>query len=153
VCSYCGCQSEAVIATLMADHAEFADLSYGIQRALDQGRPDDAGLLTSRLAREFERHSENEEAGLFRQARLSCEGTDELDRLEDDHRTLRSRLGEEKLAQRPDRLRALLEDLTRHAEVEDNDFFPFVLQSLPDRCWEALALTVPPGRTQTKVGG
>jgi hypothetical protein len=140
-----------VIAMLMADHAEIAGLAYGIRRALDEGRPDDAGLFTNRLARQFERHSHSEEAGLFRQARLSREGTGELDRLEEDHRRLRHGLGQEKLAQQPDRLRTLLEDLTRHAEVEDNDFFPFVLQSLPDRCWEALALTGP-GRTNEDRG-
>jgi hypothetical protein len=129
----------------MADHAEIADLVYRIRQALDAGRPDDAGLLTTRLARKFERHSRNEEAGLFRQVRLSGEGTDELDWLEDDHRTLRRRLAQEKLVEQPHRLRTLLQDLTRHAELEDNDFFPFVLQSLPDESWEALALPVPAG--------
>jgi hypothetical protein len=65
-----------------------------------------------------------------------------LDRLLEDHRRLRPGLSEARLEERPVRLRALLDELTRHAEVEDNDFFPFVLQTLPDSCWEALGPTV-----------
>ena len=143
VCSYCGCESEEVIATLMADHARIADLVYRIRQALDQERFEDVGLLTRGLADEFERHSREEETGLFTQCRMSGEGVQELDRLIEDHRRLRPALAQESLVERPHRLRILLEDLTRHAEVEDNDFFPFVLQALPNKCWDALALTVP----------
>jgi hypothetical protein len=130
----------------MADHARIADLVYRIRQALNEGRPDSLGLLITRLAEEFDRHSRDEEAGLFTQVRMSDEGTEELDRLEEDHRRLRTGLGEERLVERPDRLRALLDDLTNHAEIEDNDFFPFVVQSLPNKYWEALAGSVPTGR-------
>jgi hypothetical protein len=142
VCSYCGCEAEEVIATLMADHARIGDLVYRIDHALDDGRLDDAGLLSSRLAEEFDRHSRDEEAGLFRQVRMSGEGAEELDRLEADHRRLRLALRGDTPVARPDRFRSLLEDLTRHAQAEDNDFFPFVVQSLPDQCWDALAVTI-----------
>jgi hemerythrin-like domain-containing protein len=142
ICSYCGCESEEIIATLMGDHARIGELVYLIRQALDEERLGDARLLTNQLAAEFERHSREEEAGLFTQVRLSGEGTEELDRLVEDHGRLRSGLSQERLIERPDRLRALLEDLSRHAEVEDNDFFPFVLQALPSRYWEALAVTV-----------
>jgi hypothetical protein len=128
-----------VIAALMADHARIADLVYRINQALDEERFGDAGRLTTRLAEDFDRHSREEEAGLFRQARMSGEGSEELDRLEADHRRLRPRLSEDRLVERPDCLRALLQDLTLHAEVEDSDFFPFVLQSLPNKCWDELA--------------
>jgi len=124
----------------MADHARIADLVYRIRQALHDERLDEAGLLTRRLAQEFDRHSRDEEAGLFRQVRMTGEGTEELDRLVADHGRLRPGLSDEKLVERPDHLRARLDDLTLHAEVEDNDFFPFVLQSLPDRCWEAMAV-------------
>jgi hemerythrin-like domain-containing protein len=143
VCSYCGCGGEEVIAALMADHARIADLVYRITRALDQERPDEAALLTARLAEEFDRHSRDEETGLFTQVRMSAEAPEELDRLVQDHRRLRPGLREERLVERPDRLRALLDDLTHHAETEDNDFFPFVLQALPNEGWEALAVTIP----------
>jgi hypothetical protein len=123
----------------MADHAAIADLVYRIRRALDEDRFDDVGLHTAQLAQEFDRHSRHEEAGLFLQVRMSGEGIEELDRLMEDHRRLRPGLAEERLVDRPDRLRGLLDDLTRHAEVEDNDFFPFVLQTLPDKCWQGSA--------------
>jgi hemerythrin-like domain-containing protein len=126
----------------MADHARIGELVYLTRRALDAGRLDNAELLTARLAAEFERHSRDEEAGLFRQVRMSGEGTEELDRLVEDHGRLRPGLSQERLVEQPDDLRALLDDLNRHAEVEDNDLFPFVLQSLPNKCWEALAVTV-----------
>jgi hypothetical protein len=125
----------------MADHARIADLVYRVRQALHDERLDEAGLLTGRLADEFDRHSRDEEAGLFQQVRISGEGIEELDRLVADHARLRPGLSESRLVERPDHLRALLDDLTRHAEVEDNDFFPFVLQSLPDKCWEAMAVT------------
>jgi hemerythrin-like domain-containing protein len=143
VCSYCGCESEEVIATLMADHARIAELVYRVRRALDGGQLDCAEALTTRLAEQFDRHSRYEEAGLFRQVRMSGEGTKELDSLEQEHRTLRPGLRQERLVEQPARLRALLDELTRHAEAEDSDFFPFVLQSLPNNVWEALAVTVP----------
>jgi hypothetical protein len=125
----------------MADHARIADLIYQIRQALDEERLDSVELLTTRLAEEFDRHSRYEEAGLFGEVRMSDEGTEELDRLEEDHQRLRPGLSEKGLVDRPDRLRALLEDLASHAEIEDNDFFPFVMQSLPNGCWEALAVT------------
>jgi hemerythrin-like domain-containing protein len=127
----------------MADHARIAELVYQIRQALERERLDDAGHLVTRLAEEFDRHSRDEEAGLFKQVRMSGAGTAELDRLMEDHARIRPGLRTENQVERPDRLRALLDDLTRHAEVEDNDFFPFVLQTLPNESWDALAITAP----------
>jgi hemerythrin-like domain-containing protein len=128
---------------LMADHARIAELVYRIRQALEEERLDDAGILITRLADDFDRHSRDEEAGLFNQVSMSGEGTDELDRLVEDHERIRPGLREQELVDRPGRLRDLLDELTRHAEVEDDDFFPFVMQALPNRCWEAMANTVP----------
>jgi hemerythrin-like domain-containing protein len=125
----------------MADHARIADLVYRIRHALDKKELDEVGQLMSRLAQEFDKHSQDEEAGLFRQVGISGEETEELDCLLEEHARLRPGLREERLGERPDRLRALLDDLTRHAEMENNDFFPFVLQSLSNDCWDALANT------------
>jgi hypothetical protein len=127
----------------MADHARIGDLVYRIKQALDNDRLDDAALMVTRLAVDFERHSRDEEAGLFRQVRMSGEGAEELERLLQDHRRLRPALRQDRLVEQPDRLRAVLDDLSRHAEVEDNDFFPFVLQALPNEFW------APPERNQS----
>ncbi len=139
MCSYCGCEAEPVIERLMDDHALISDLIYRVGEALDAGCPDDAARLTARLAAEFERHSRIEEAGLFAQMTEAGEAVEELERLLGEHRLLRPALHEAGLAADPSRLRALLSTLTRHAEVEDNDLFPYALQQLPNERWAALA--------------
>jgi hypothetical protein len=108
-----------------------AELVYRIRRALDGEQLECAEALVTRLAEEFDRHSRYEESGLFKQVRMSGEGTKELDRLEQEHRTLRPGLRQERLVEQPARLRALLDDLTHHAQVEDNDFFPSCCNRFP----------------------
>ena len=135
MCSYCGCEAEAVIAGFMADHAEIADLEYRILRALDDQRLDDAAGLTKELSEVFARHSLSEEAGLFAQLRQKGEATAEVDRLVGEHRRLRPALAAEDAVSDLRRLRQLLAELARHAEVEDNDLFPYAIQVLPDDCW------------------
>ncbi|HET6966309.1 MAG TPA: hemerythrin domain-containing protein [Acidimicrobiales bacterium] len=139
MCSYCGCEAEPVIERLMDDHALISDLIYRIRDALDSGRPGDADSLTARLSAEFDRHSRSEEAGLFAQLREAGEAVDEVDDLVADHERLRPALAQPGPAADPDGLRELLSAVTRHAEVEDNDLFPFALQQLPNERWAALA--------------
>jgi hypothetical protein len=139
VCSYCGCEAESVIAALMADHAAIGDLAYRIGRALDDERLEVASGLTAELAEVFTRHSRLEEAGLFAQLREVAAATDEVDRLVADHERLRPALSAPDPTIDPRRLRRLLVELTRHAEVEDDDLFPFAIQQLPDTCWDELA--------------
>lgn len=138
MCSYCGCEAEAVVAGLMADHADIADLAYRIGKALDGRLPSEATALTARLADVFERHSRAEEAGLFAQLLAAGEAREEVDQLVGDHRHLRAALCHPDAGADPHRLRLLLEELGRHAAVEDNDLFPFAMQQLPDGCWAAL---------------
>jgi hemerythrin-like domain-containing protein len=138
MCSYCGCEAEAVIAGLMADHADIADLVYRIGKALDSRLWPEATALTARLADVFERHSRAEEAGLFAQLQDAGEAREEVDQLFAEHRHLRAALGQPDAAADPHRLRLVLEELGRHAAVEDNDLFPFAMQQLPDDCWAAL---------------
>jgi hemerythrin-like domain-containing protein len=138
MCLYCGCEAEVVIAELMADHAKIADLGYRICRALDARDPNEAADLTQELAARFARHSSWEEAGLFAQLRQRGEAVEETDRLDDEHRRLRQALATEKIVNDVERLRQLLIELAHHAEVEDNDLFPFAMQMLPDACWAEL---------------
>ncbi len=139
MCSYCGCEAEPVIERLMDDHALISDLIYRIREALADGRGGEAESLAGRLSAEFSRHSRIEEAGLFAQLREAGEAVEELDGLIADHELLRPALAQPALAADPDRLYALLSAVTRHAEVEDNDLFPFALQQLPNERWAALA--------------
>jgi hemerythrin-like domain-containing protein len=139
MCSYCGCEAESVIAALMADHAVIADLAYRIGRALDDERLEVAVGLTAELAEAFSRHSLLEEAGLFAQLRDAAGAEDEVDQLVADHERLRSALSAPDPTSDPSRLRRLLIELTRHAEMEDDDLFPFAMQQLPNDCWADLA--------------
>jgi hemerythrin-like domain-containing protein len=139
MCSYCGCEAEAVIAGFMADHARIGDLEYRILQAVDDQRLDDAAGLTRELAEVFSRHSLAEESGLFAQLQQHGEAVEEVDRLVGEHRRLRPSLAAEDLVSDPERLRQLLAELALHAEVEDNDLFPFAIQVLPDDCWAELA--------------
>lgn len=139
MCSYCGCEAEPVIERLMDDHALISDLSYRIRDALASGRLGDAESLTGRLASEFERHTRIEEGGLFAQMREAGEAAEEVDGLIADHERLRPALAQPGLTRDPGRLLERLAEVTRHAEIEDNDLFPFALQQLPNERWAALA--------------
>ena len=143
MCSYCGCEAEAVVAALMADHAVIADLAYRVRRALDERRFDEAADLTAQLADAFEGHSLEEEAGLFAQLRAAGEAIEEVEELIGDHRRLRPALSDPAAVDDPQRLICLLDDLTRHAEIEDSDLFPFAMQQLPDAGWSALSTRQP----------
>lgn len=143
MCSYCGCEAEAVVAGLMADHAVIADLAYRIRRALDDRRSGEAADLTAQLAEAFEDHSLEEEAGLFAQLNAAGEALEEVEQLIGDHRRLRPALSNQAAVGDPQRLLGLLDELARHAEVEDNDLFPFAMQQLPDACWSALTADQP----------
>jgi hypothetical protein len=138
MCSYCGCEAEAVIAGFMADHAKISDLGYRIGRALDDRRLAEAAGLTQELAEIFARHSFWEETGLFAQLRQRGEAIEEIDRLVGEHRRIRPALAAEDVVCDVERLRQLLDELAHHAEVEDNDLFPFAMQLLPDACWAKL---------------
>lgn len=138
MCSYCGCEAESIISDLMEDHAVIADLGYRVNRALDADRLEEARRLASQVDQLFARHSSKEESGLFAQLRAAGDALDEVDRLEAEHRYLRSGLSDPGVVDAPDRLRQLLGDLARHAEIEETDLFPFAIQQLPDAAWEEL---------------
>ena len=139
MCSYCGCEAEPVIKALMEEHASIA---LGVRRArmaIVGGRTDEARAAVAALSDELDRHSRGEEAGLFAQLKLAGEALDEVRRLEVEHVQLRCALADVTAVTRPEELEDLFELLTRHAETEDDDLFPFALQRLPDRAWAAVA--------------
>lgn len=139
MCSYCGCEAEPVIDRLMDDHALIGDLVYRIRHALGSEHGAEVDSLTARLAIEFERHSRIEEGGLFAQLREAGEAVEEVDGLIADHVLLRAALARPEPATDAGRLQDLLSFITRHAEIEDNDLFPFALQQLPNERWTTLA--------------
>lgn len=139
MCSYCGCEAEPVVQALMAEHASIASGVYRLREALADGPVEAAQALVAGLSDEFDRHSRGEEAGLFAQLLLAGEAVEEVARLTEEHVGLRAGLGDPTITARHEELGKLLDELTRHAETEDNDLFPFALQRLPDRAWSEVA--------------
>lgn len=136
MCSYCGCEAEPLVTELMGDHAAIADLAYRINQFLDAGGSHEVPLLLTEVAERFRVHSLKEEAGLFAELAAAGEAGQVLERLRADHAKLRPLLASPDLADDPRRLRAVLSELTEHAETEDDDLFPYALQFLPARSWD-----------------
>lgn len=135
MCSYCGCEAEPVIRSLMSDHAAIATRARRIRGALADNHLDAARRDVAELASFFEHHGRVEEAGLFAQLREAGEAAGEVTGLEGDHRRLIAGLSRPDLVEHRQDLEQLLAELLAHAEVEDNDLFPFAMQVLPNPCW------------------
>lgn len=149
MCSYCGCEAEPSITALTEDHAVIADLAYQLNRLVhadyQEGDADGARTLLADLAERFRVHSLREEQGLFAELAAAGEATGELRRLLADHRRLRPLLASPDLVDQPGRLRATLAELAQHAETEDNDLFPYALQTLPAEKWDRINRAVTRG--------
>lgn len=139
MCSYCGCEGEAVIAELMADHARLAELARLVRQALAEGRASEAAENCARMAALFTAHGAKEETGLFAQLRLDPIATGAVEQLEAEHRHLESALLAGPRALGAAALVEALDLLAAHAEREDTDVFPVALQVLPDEAWAKMA--------------
>lgn len=138
MCSYCGCEAEPVIATLMDDHAAIGSLVREVEKYLDAGDVERAFACAADVAVMFSRHAQVEERGLFRQLQAAGEGTDEVTQLLTDHREIRAGLIVAAQSRDSGLLRRVLARLVVHAQTEDNDLFPFALQRLPNEHWSLI---------------
>lgn len=138
VCSYCGCESEKVIAVLMDDHERIGLLCREAQSAVDDGDRDRGVSLCREIARLFDVHAGKEQEGLFRELRAERLADDVVDRLEGDHRALvvaLALLAAGDLTDMDEVLAALID----HAEREDSDLFPAALQLVPNEAWSRIS--------------
>ncbi len=149
MCSYCGCESEPLITSLMDDHAVIANFAYRAIQALDFEDTAAIRSLMAELADRFRTHSLKEEAGLFAELAAAGEASDEVAQLLADHRRLRPLLAFPGLSEQPEVIRVALGDLERHAQTEDNDLFPYALQVLPARSWNHINASAEPQPTST----
>ena len=138
MCSYCGCESEAVIAELMGEHAAIASMVDQVSAALHRGDRSEAESVCARIGAMFARHGRMEEDGLFSELRADPIATGTVAELEQDHRRLYEGLARVPTASAGEILEMLAE-LLDHANREDTDVFPTALQVLPDRAWERIA--------------
>lgn len=134
MCSYCGCDSEAVIAELMADHEQMALRARQAIAALERGDVSGAVSACGEIAAAFDGHGAKEEAGLFAEWRTKALDASAIDHLEDDHRRLGIGLA---LLAAGDitHLGQVLAELVGHAGREDTDLFPAALGLLPNDAW------------------
>lgn len=138
MCSYCGCESEAVIAELMAEHEQVGVLAQRATTALAAGDRDQAVTCCAEIAALFDRHGAKEEAGLFAEWRAGGLAPEAVQGLEADHR--RIEVGLALLAAGDTtHLGHVLADLVDHAEKEDSDLFPAALQLLPNDAWRRIS--------------
>ena len=138
MCSYCGCESEAVIAELMGEHAAIASMVDQVSAALHRGERAEAESVCAGIAAMFARHGRMEEDGLFSELRADPIATDTVAELERDHQRLYDGLARVPTASAGEIL-DMLAELLDHANREDTDVFPTALQVLPDRAWERIA--------------
>jgi hemerythrin-like domain-containing protein len=139
VCSYCGCGAEAVIAELMAEHAQLAELSRLLRRALADGEAELAAVRCAELAAFFAAHGAKEEQGLFAELALDPIATAAVAELSAEHRQLDGAFAAGLPARGEGAIIAALDLLAAHADREDTDVFPVALQVLPDGAWERMA--------------
>jgi hemerythrin-like domain-containing protein len=122
----------------MADHAEIADLTYRITRALDAHDSAAAAPFVRQLAARFAEHSSAEENGLFHHLQAAGEAGHQIHHLINQHGRIRATLADPRLLTRPTEMRDLLVEIALHAETEDNDLFPFAIQVLPALRWDQI---------------
>ncbi len=139
MCSYCGCEAEAVIAGLMAEHARLAELSRLLRQALADGDAELAATSCAEMAALFAAHVAKEEQGLFAELALDPIATGAVAELEAEHRQLDAALAAGPAQQGTDGLIDTLDLLAAHADREDTDVFPVALQVLPNGAWERMA--------------
>ncbi|HET6795334.1 MAG TPA: hemerythrin domain-containing protein [Acidimicrobiales bacterium] len=134
MCSYCGCEAEAVLVELMDDHATIAGLAAGAISAREAGDHDEAVALCSRIAALFAVHADKEESGVLGELRSAWGPDAAITEVLDDHVDLRADLAA--LASGAlDGMEATLGRLVRHADREDTDIFPAAMTLLPDQAW------------------
>lgn len=134
MCSYCGCESEQLVAELMADHERMATLAQQANAALDQGDAGRATELCALIAGLFDVHGAKEEDGLFAELRGEELAVESVARLEAEHRELE--VGLAILAAGDlSALGRVLGRLVDHAGREDTDLFPAALMLLSNEAW------------------
>ena len=138
MCSYCGCEAEAVLAELMEDLARIAGLAAGAISARAAGDDEEAVVLCAQIAALFEVHADIEEQGVLAEFAVAWGPDAALSEVLDDHVGLRPALAA-LAAGELDGLEATLARLVRHADREDTDVFPAAMLLLPNPAWARIA--------------
>lgn len=141
MCSYCGCESIAVVGRFMAEHTDIINATGHLRRAAAAGDLKLAREHVATVEALLHPHASSEELGLFAVLREQPDFTDHVDTLCSEHTMLDALL--EDIA--GGNLRATPEfvgALRRHIDKEDNGLFPAAAIALDGPEWERVdALT------------
>lgn len=142
MCSYCGCQSIAVVGRFMAEHDEIINATGLMVRAARAGDAAEVRDTAEVVARLLHPHTQAEEVGLFNVMREQEEFTDHIDVLCGEHTALDALL-EVVVGGAFDRAPEFELALRAHIDKEDNGLFPAAAMSLAGEEWERVDATTP----------
>ncbi|MEO6020158.1 MAG: hemerythrin domain-containing protein [Knoellia sp.] len=142
MCSYCGCESIAVVGRFMAEHVDIINMTTELRQACATGEDQRIGRAVDTLEHLLHPHTRNEEVGLFAVLRRQSEFRDHIDSLCDEHTALdeqlgRIRGGEHTLAT------TFLTELRAHIDREENGLFPASAIALGGAEWDEVDATTP----------
>lgn len=143
MCSYCGCESIAVVGRFMAEHVQVVNALTALRTACHAGDLSAVGVAVDVLESVLHPHTHAEEVGLFALLREDPEFTGTVDRLCSEHADLDARL---------DRLRAgdlgSFEEFERamrgHIDREENGLFPASAIRFAGPEWDRVDALTPP---------
>ena len=146
MCTYCGCESIAVIGRFMAEHTEIVNAAGGLRRACEEGDPSQVAAAADRVEELLHPHTRSEEVGLFAVMRRQEEFADHIDSLCAEHTTLDAQLAAIRAGTPVDLtlVDRFLHDLRHHIDREDNGLFPASAIALEGPDWKEVDDVTPP---------
>jgi hemerythrin-like domain-containing protein len=139
VCTYCGCESIAVIGRFMAEHTEIINAAGELRRACERRDASQVAAAVTGVEALLHPHTRDEETGLFTVMRRQEEFVDHIDSLCAEHTTLDEQLDAIRQAGSAVDMALVdtfLHDLRHHIEREDNGLFPAAAIALDGPDWE-----------------
>ncbi len=128
MCDHCACRTYPAIADLSAEHEDILALAWEVAEGRDR-----SGGMAVRLLQLLDHHIHKEERGLYPWLVQSGDLDEEqLDRLEEEHRTVRVRLVAGAFDRRD------FYALAAHIEEEEMELFPSAMFGFDDDAWDAL---------------
>jgi hemerythrin-like domain-containing protein len=142
MCTYCGCESIAVIGRFMAEHTEIVNAAGRLRRAVEGGDPAGVERACDEVAALLSPHTQAEEVGLFSVMRRQEEFTEHIDSLCSEHTTLDEQLAAVRAGDHG-RFPQFLDDLRHHIDREDNGLFPASAIALDGPDWDEVDAATP----------
>lgn len=143
MCSYCGCESIAVVGRFMAEHIEIINAADELRRACLAGDSARVQATAARLGHLLTPHATAEEVGIFAVLAEDPEFTEHVHGLCAEHRELDAALA---VIAAGDHAAFTAFELTlrRHIDKEENGLFPAAAIAFAGPEWERVDALTPP---------